>query len=108
MKDSKGHGSNSRGRSYLGAFDPRYADAAARFASLSPADRAAQTELARGSAKSETPPVHGGSAGRLVMGNTSQYSREAVNNAIASSNRAGRHIGGREARMIHSLLKGRG
>lgn len=37
-----------------------------------------------------------------------RYNREAVNQAIASSNRAGRRIGGREARAIHALLKGRG
>ncbi len=36
------------------------------------------------------------------------YNATAVNNAIASSNRAGRKIGGREAKMIHALLKGRG
>lgn len=35
------------------------------------------------------------------------YSREAVDAAIRSSNRAGRRIGGREARLIHALLKGR-
>lgn len=35
------------------------------------------------------------------------YSPDAVNAAIASSNRAGRRIGGREAKMIHALLKGR-
>lgn len=35
------------------------------------------------------------------------YNAGAVNNAIASSNRAGRRIGGREASMIHALLKGR-
>jgi hypothetical protein len=35
------------------------------------------------------------------------YSRSAVNNAIASSNRFGPKIGGREAAAIHSLLKGR-
>lgn len=36
-----------------------------------------------------------------------RYNAAAVNDAIASSNRAGRRIGGREARMIHALLKGR-
>lgn len=36
----------------------------------------------------------------------SRYNREAVDQAIASSNRAGRRIGGKEARMIHALLKG--
>ncbi len=37
-----------------------------------------------------------------------RYCPDAVNAAIASSNRAGRRIGGKEARMIHALLKGRG
>lgn len=36
-----------------------------------------------------------------------QYNRAAVDAALASSNRAGRRIGGREARLIHALLKGR-
>jgi hypothetical protein len=36
-----------------------------------------------------------------------RYNKGAVDNAIASSNRSGRHIGGREASAIHSLLKGR-
>ena len=37
-----------------------------------------------------------------------QYNKEAVDQAIASSNRAGRRIKGREAKLIHALLKGRG
>jgi hypothetical protein len=35
------------------------------------------------------------------------YNPDAVNSAIASSNRAGRRIGGKEASAIHRLLKGR-
>lgn len=35
-----------------------------------------------------------------------KYNPESVNNAIASSNRAGRRIGSREAKLIHSLMKG--
>ena len=35
------------------------------------------------------------------------YSETAVNKAIASSNRSGRKISGKEAKAIHSLLKGR-
>lgn len=35
------------------------------------------------------------------------YNADAVNAAIASSNRAGRRIGGKEASMVHRLLKGR-
>jgi hypothetical protein len=36
-----------------------------------------------------------------------QYHPKAVDAAIASSNRAGRKIGRREAKLIHALLKGR-
>jgi hypothetical protein len=35
------------------------------------------------------------------------YCAEAVNKAIAASNRAGRRIGRAEANAIHRLLKGR-
>ncbi|MFI4971102.1 MAG: hypothetical protein ACHP7H_00365 [Hyphomicrobiales bacterium] len=35
------------------------------------------------------------------------YSPEAVNKAIAASNRSGRRIGHKEANAIHRLLKGR-
>lgn len=38
---------------------------------------------------------------------TPGYNGEAVDNAIASSNRSGRRIGGKEAKLIHALLKGR-
>jgi hypothetical protein len=37
----------------------------------------------------------------------SDYSKEAVDKAIAASNRAGRKIGAKEAKLIHALLKGR-
>jgi len=36
-----------------------------------------------------------------------RYNETAVNRAIASSNRAGRRISKREAKLIHALLKGR-
>jgi hypothetical protein len=36
------------------------------------------------------------------------YNADAVNEAIRSSNRAGRKIGGKEAKLIHAVLKGRG
>lgn len=36
-----------------------------------------------------------------------RYCPAAVDSAIASSNRAGRRISGKEARLIHALLKGR-
>lgn len=35
------------------------------------------------------------------------YSPKAVDEAVAASNRAGRKISGREAKTIHSLLRGR-
>lgn len=35
------------------------------------------------------------------------YNAEAVNKAIQASNRAGRRIGGKEAKLIHRLLRGR-
>lgn len=35
------------------------------------------------------------------------YDATAVTAAIAASNRAGRKIGAREARLIHALLRGR-
>jgi hypothetical protein len=37
----------------------------------------------------------------------SNYSEQAVNKSIASSNRSGRKISGKEAKAIHGLLKGR-
>ena len=37
---------------------------------------------------------------------THRYSKDAVDAAIASSNRAGQKIGGKEAKKIHALLKG--
>jgi hypothetical protein len=37
----------------------------------------------------------------------SNYDKAAVDAAIAQSNRAGRKIGKKEARLIHALLKGR-
>lgn len=62
------------------------------------ADKAAATMLAGGHPKSGVVPVHSGASG---------YNRESVNQAIASSNRAGRRIGGKEASAIHRLLRGR-
>lgn len=63
--------------------------------SMTPAD-AVPFKGARYSDRSEVP--DGGRHG---------YNRDAVNNAIASSNRAGRRIGGKEANAIHRLLRGR-
>jgi hypothetical protein len=36
-----------------------------------------------------------------------EYDPDAINDAIAASNRAGRHIGAGEAKAIHALMKGR-
>ena len=36
------------------------------------------------------------------------YNPDSVNKAIESSNRSGRRIGGKEAGMIHALMRGRG
>ncbi len=122
MKDEKGHGSEARAQA-AGHYDGKpvyhgytaggdrvlnasgnpisYASAEAAVAGAKfTQDQSAANELARGNPKSGAAPVHPGAAGP-------QYDRQAVNNAIASSNRAGRRIGGREAKMIHALLKGR-
>jgi hypothetical protein len=42
-----------------------------------------------------------------VKNDKPRYSETAVNKSIASSNRSGRKISGKEAKAIHSLLKGR-
>jgi hypothetical protein len=63
-------------------------------------------EAVSASDKSAKVPTHD-SMGSLSPGGRQGYSRDAVNSAIASSNRSGRRIGGNEARMIHALLKGR-
>jgi hypothetical protein len=134
MKDAKGHGSNPRGTLQrlgipLGADyhtlssskAQELADEAKRqgyrkpdsangstgryfhdrlqrqAAKQSPSGDDAAGALAGGGAKSAPVPTHDS------MG----YSPDAVNKAIASSNRAGRRIGGKEARAIHALLRGR-
>lgn len=51
---------------------------------------------------------HGIGGGALAPGGRHGYNPDAVNKAIASSNRSGRRIGGKEASAIHRLLKGRG
>ena len=51
--------------------------------------------------------VTGGTmASRSLVPATHRYSKDAVDAAIASSNRHGRKIGGKEAKKIHALLKG--
>jgi hypothetical protein len=42
-----------------------------------------------------------------AMAGLPRYSEDAVNKAIAASNRSGKKIGRKEAAMIHSVLKGR-
>lgn len=69
------------------------------------ADLDAKNALSSGTPKSAPVPVHDGMS--MSPGGRHGYSPDAVNSAIASSNRAGRRIGGREAKMIHALLKGR-
>lgn len=83
------------------------------------ADQDATASLASGP-KSAPAPVHDSmsvgdtvrAAGYNPMANTmaerrSSYNPDAVNKAIASSNRSGRRIGSKEASAIHRLLKGR-
>jgi hypothetical protein len=61
--------------------------------------------------KSDAAPVHDSMAakpGYNEHGSRHGYNPGAVNDAIASQNRSGRgKIGGREAKAIHALLKGR-
>ena len=64
-------------------------------------DDGAKAELHSGTPKSNPVPVNPGTEDRPG------YSAHAVNNAIASSNRSGRRIGGKEAKAIHALLRGR-
>lgn len=45
--------------------------------------------------------------GALPPGGRFGYCPAAVSKAIAASGRAGRKIGGKEAKLIHALLKGR-
>lgn len=90
----------------------------------------AAKELSSGTPKSAPAPVHdsmgaslsagisrghamrtagdgGHVSGYNEHGSRHGYSPDAVNAAIASSNRSGRRIGGKEASAIHRLLKGR-
>ena len=71
-------------------------------------DKQAAAKLAEGSAPGKgAVPVHPGAAGRQDSGPTNpRYNRDAVNASIASSNRSGRKIGGKEAAAIHRLLSG--
>ena len=64
----------------------------------------AAAQLASGP-KSQPVPIHDSMGG--YNGSNPNYNRDAVNNAISSSNRSGRRIGGKEASAIHRLLRGR-
>ena len=60
------------------------------------------------SGHSEQPSVNGLGAIRDAHASSGgRYNAVAVNKAIESSNRSGRKIGGKEAKAIHALLKGR-
>lgn len=111
-KDAKGHGSNARGavmdRLAAARSNPNHPlGALSRVVSQGTpiagveANKQAASELAQGNPKAAPPPVHGGATGRH------DYNPKSVNDAIASSNRAGRRIGGREAKLIHRLMRGR-
>lgn len=104
MKDALGHGRNS----FKGILPTR------------PFRESVANELHSGTPKSAPAPVHDSmsvgdtvrAAGYNPMANTmaerrSSYNPDAVNKAIASSNRSGRRIGSKEASAIHRLLKGR-
>jgi hypothetical protein len=55
----------------------------------------------------EVDPTPSNSTDMRRKSDEANYSEQAVNKAIASSNRSGRKIGGKEAKAIHGLLKGR-
>lgn len=117
-KDAKGHGSEKRGASAVDA--PAYEGKPTWHGVTGSGQRVtnsagnpiayASREAAVSGAKhvESLAAQHGVSTGQLAPGGRFGYNPQAVNNAIASSNRHGRKIGGREARMIHALLKGRG
>lgn len=74
--------------------------------SMHPNDVAAR-DVVSNSDKSGKVPTHD-SMGALSPGGRHGYNLDAVNDAISAQNRSGRgRIGGREAKMIHALLKGR-
>lgn len=117
-KDAKGHGSDKRGASAVDA--PAY-DGKATFHGVTgsgqkvtnsagnPIAYASREAAVSGAQHVESLAAqHGVSTGQLSPGGRFGYNPHAVNQAIASSNRSGRRIGGREAKMIHALLKGRG
>lgn len=115
MKDAKGHGSDSRGSYQNVSTKPLVTNAARQHVesqsgmSYENWVKAGRPNLGSGEAKvQDIAGQHGVPTGQLTPGGRFGYNPHAVNQAIASSNRAGRRIGGREAKMIHALLKGRG
>lgn len=75
-------------------------------AGVGPDNNDAAKALAGGGAKSAAVPTHDAFAG-FEPGGRHGYNPQAVNDAIRASNRSGQRIGGREARLIHALMKGR-
>lgn len=125
MKDAKGHGSNARTANSVDATFSSKAGVGGlgkgMYARLASGEQYKLNAAATGGmvprVGSEIDPAqhtkviaeqHGIPTAHLAPGGRFGYNPQAVNNAIASSNRAGRRIGGREASMIHRLLKGRG
>lgn len=135
-KDQKGHGSNKRGMARVSvnrpvgytvhAVGPGGEKTLTHSGTLGTVDgktvnsrdskvqdRVAANALSSGGPKSDPAPVHEAMryAPNHPDSNAHQhdYHPESVNKAIANSGRfGGGKIGGREARMIHSILKGRG
>lgn len=103
MKDAKGHGSDSRGGMARVSVNPN--KLGFRIADIGPGGK--EHNVQTGGAWDAAHEARYQSARARAAGSNHNYSREAVNNAIASSNRAGRRISGKEAKMIHALLKGR-
>jgi len=103
MKDAQGHGSDARGVADAAATEGHIPSVGTQ---LDPSQHTQVTDydaagaLAQGGAKSAPVAAH------PAMATNPRYNRDAVNNAIASSNRSGRKIGGREASLIHRLLSG--
>lgn len=85
--------------------------ALARYASQDAKSRpVGDTTAAAALSTGETAPTHDSMAkpGYNEFGSRHGYNPHSVNDAIAAQNRSGRgKIGGREASMIHRLLKGR-
>lgn len=116
MKDARGHGSNGRGIVSVRhkVKDPTWTGTVITHGGGQPKPSNAEAAGALASTKSAAAPVHDGMKRYAPDHRDSNafehsYNPDSVNQAIANSGRfGGGKIGGREARMIHSLLKGRG